>query len=76
MAYLDPADALAYAATWQRAKQQRWRQHGCCVSCGLPAERNPKTGRPFARCRTHRLKASRYSQRYHQVHGRPDRRVA
>jgi hypothetical protein len=75
MAFKTIEQARAYAANWLRAKQRRWRQHGNCVSCGLPAGINPATGHPFARCRKHRVKASRYSQTYHKVHGRPERAV-
>lgn len=64
----------AYYAQYQRTRQQRWRQAGACVTCGLPCDLNPATQRPFARCRRHRLKTARYSQAYHQRHGRPDKR--
>jgi len=67
--------ARAYFATWRRTVQQRWRHAGACVSCGLPTEKNPRTGKPFARCFKHRRKQSLYSQAFHKKHGRPDKRV-
>lgn len=58
-------NANAYYAKWTRTKQQRWRQHGCCVACGLPvATISDRTGRPHARCFEHRLRASEGQQRW------------
>ncbi len=55
----------AYRRRWLRAKRERWRQHGCCVNCGLPTPKNPKTGAPYARCFEHRLVATTQQKAYY-----------
>ena len=49
-----------------KADQKRRRAEGLCLSCDVRPEQNPATGRPFARCATHRASAASYMRRYLQ----------
>jgi len=42
---------------WQQALRARWKAHGCCQWCGLPAE-------GFAYCFTHRVAVAASVQRW------------
>ena len=77
MVWRDPAKAQVYFQTRTRTLQRRRRAEGRCLVCGLrldePADRNPRTGRPFARCSEHRLTACLANRRYQQARAKRER---
>ncbi len=67
MAWASVAKKLAYQRAWDRRRIARWRQHGCCVRCGVQAGLNAHTGRPFWHCFDHRRSATQFGERYRQA---------
>lgn len=62
---MTPERAAQRYLRYAKPAQRRRRTAGLCISCEHPVtEINPRTGRPFWRCETHRAMASAASTRY------------
>ena len=54
------ANYNAGQARYRAKLHARWQPLGCCIECGTPTDRNPRTGKAYRTCFTHRLRRARW----------------